>query len=84
MASDLFVSAGLKSAQAHGESDRPRLWLEAGVWLVEGPARYCHSEPEVKLLMLIAARRTERRERRFAVRDVGSGRSGVTGSIGAA
>ena len=40
--------------------------------------------PRFKLMMLIAARRTERRERRFAVRDVGSGRSGVTGSIGAA
>jgi hypothetical protein len=34
--------------------------------------------------MLIAFGRTERRERRFVVRDVGSGRSGVTGSIEAA
>jgi len=34
--------------------------------------------------MFIAARRTERRDRRFVARDVGSGRSGVTGNIEAA
>jgi hypothetical protein len=34
--------------------------------------------------MLIGACRTERREGRFVARDVGSGRSGVTGNIDAA
>jgi hypothetical protein len=34
--------------------------------------------------MFIATRRTEFRNRRFVARDVGSGRSGVTGSVEAA
>lgn len=38
----------------------------------------------LKLLMLIPARRTERHDRRFVARDVGSGRPGVTGSSDAA
>lgn len=80
----MLASAGLRAAQAHGESDRPRLWLEAGVWWSRGLPGTATLNPRFKLLMLIAARRTERRERRFVVRDVGSGRSGVTGRIEAA
>jgi hypothetical protein len=34
--------------------------------------------PVFRLLMLIAAPRTERRDRSFVARDGGSGRSGVT------
>jgi hypothetical protein len=80
----MFASAALKSALAHGEPDRPRLWLEAGVWWSRALPGTATLNPRFKLLMLIAARRTERRERRFVVRDVGSGRSAVTGSIEAA
>ena len=40
--------------------------------------------PRLKLLMFIAARRTERRDRCFVARDVGSGRSGMTGNSDAA
>jgi hypothetical protein len=40
--------------------------------------------PWFELLMFVAAAWTERRDGRFVARDVGSGRSGVTGSIEAA
>jgi hypothetical protein len=40
--------------------------------------------PRFELLMFVAAPWTERRDRRFVARHVGSGRSGVTGSIEAA
>jgi hypothetical protein len=40
--------------------------------------------PRFKLLMFIAAAWTERRDRRFVAGEVGSVRSGVTGSIEAA
>lgn len=52
--------------------------------VVERPARYRHSDPRFNLLILIAAARAERRDRRFVSRDVGSARAGVTGSIEAA
>jgi hypothetical protein len=71
----MFASAGLKSAHAHGESDRPRLWLEASVWWSRALPDTATLNPRFKLLMLIAACRTERRKGRLVARDVGSGRS---------
>ena len=67
------------------EGDHPRAAGRGPLYGGGGPLpRYCHRDPEFKLLMVIRRPRTKRRKRRFAARDIGSGSADVTGSIQAA
>ena len=69
----MLALAGLKSAQDHGEADRPRRWVAAQCMVLEGslPDTAATVNPRFKLLMFIAAPWTARRKRRFVARGVG-------------
>jgi hypothetical protein len=82
---DTVVPGGLRSVQddggliAHGCGSRPSVWCSrADCPILETV------NPRFKLWLFVAFPWTERRDRPFVARDVGSVRFGVTGSIEAA